>query len=203
MSKLIDFFGPSKEEILKKLSDETGADFVKGGYWKGDKVQLHVKNWTITLDIYTVSDGHSSHVYTRVRAPYRNKDGFRFMICRRNFLTDIQKFFGIQDVEIGEPEFDKDFIIQSNDEIKIKRLLANNTIREQIVQQPRVRFEVRDDEGWRGVKFPEDVDELIFKVHGFIRDVETLKALLGLFAETLNYLCQSGSASSYDPDVEL
>ena len=197
------FFGPSRKEIWEKLCQETGADYINGGFWKGDKVQLTVRNWTITLDIYTISTGKSHQHFTRIRVPFRNKDGFRFMISRRNIFSDIQKFFGMQDIEIGDIEFDRDFIIKANDEEKVKRLLSHKIIRELIDLQPRIKFEVKDDEGWLGKKFPDDADELIFKVHGIIKDIELLKSLFDLFAETLNYLCESGSAAAYDPGVEL
>ena len=48
------WFGPSKDEVWRQLSQEIGAEFVEGGFWKGNKVQAHVGPWTITLDIYTV-----------------------------------------------------------------------------------------------------------------------------------------------------
>ena len=32
-----DLFGPSREEIWRQLCNEIGADFVDGGFWKGDK----------------------------------------------------------------------------------------------------------------------------------------------------------------------
>lgn len=75
------WFGPSKEEVWRKLCGEIGAEFVKGGLWKGDKLVVRVGTWTITLDAHVVSDGHSQATYTRMRAPYVNQEGFRFTIC--------------------------------------------------------------------------------------------------------------------------
>ena len=61
------WFGPSKDELWKQLSQEIGADFVAGQLWKGSKVQAHVGPWTITLDTHTVSSGESQVTYTRMR----------------------------------------------------------------------------------------------------------------------------------------
>ena len=47
------WFGPSKDEVWRKLSQEIGAEFVEGGFWKGSKVQAHVGPWTVTLDTQT------------------------------------------------------------------------------------------------------------------------------------------------------
>ena len=80
------WFGPSKDEVWRQLSQEIGAEFVEGGFWKGSKVQAHVGPWTVTLDTYTVITEHSDVTYTRMRAPYVNPEGFRFTIYRKGVL---------------------------------------------------------------------------------------------------------------------
>ena len=101
MNTLRKWFGPSKEEIWRQLSTETGANYIQGGFWKGDKVQAAHDQWTITLDTYAVSTGKSTVVFTRLRAPYVNPDHFRFTIYRRGFFSDIAKWLGMQDIEVG------------------------------------------------------------------------------------------------------
>jgi len=203
MSILRELFGPYKNDVWKQLAAEINADFVDGGFWKGSKVQATVKEWTVTLDTYTVSTGKTHIVYTRMRAPYVNKDGFRFKIYRKGIFSGLGKQLGMQDVEVGYPEFDDQFIIQGNDEYKLQLLFRNVMIRQLIELQPSISLEVIDDDGWLSTKFPEDVDQLSFKVVGIIKDVERLKHLYELFAETLNHLCQIGSAYETDPNVTL
>jgi len=203
MGMLKDLFGPSKDEIWRQLSQEINADFIEGGFWKGSKLQATVKEWTVTLDTYTVSTGKSSVTFTRMRAPYVNKDGFRFKIYRKGFFSGLGKLLGLRDVEVGYPEFDNEFIIQGNDSEKLRALFANQSIRQLIEVQPEISLEVKDDEGWFGVHFPEGVDELHFQVAGVIKEVERLKLLYELFSTTLNYLCQIGSAYEDDPQVDL
>lgn len=204
MSFLGGVFGPSREEVWKQLCGEIGADFVEGGFWKGDKVQAHVKGWTITLDVYTVSSGHSHVTYTRMRAPFVNQDKLRFRIYRKSFFSGLGKALGMQDIETGlSSQFDDDFIVQSNDEIKVKALLANAEIRRLIEEQPQIRLELKDDEGFFRARFPEGVDELHFQVVGVIRDVERLKKLFDLFAEVLEEMHRLGFASDEDPGVKL
>lgn len=138
-----------------------------------------------------------------MRAPYINKDGFRFKIYRRGLFSELGKTLGTQDVEIGHQEFDHDFIIQANDAEKVRSLCAHPTIRELIQAQPDIQLEVRDDEGWVGTVFPEGVDELSLQVNGDIRDVARLKLLYELFAATINHLCHTGSAYEDDPRLAL
>jgi hypothetical protein len=141
--------------------------------------------------------------YTRLRAPFVNTDGFRFTIYRKSIFSGIGKFLGMQDIEIGDRFFDEDFIIQSSNRIKVQTLLTNPRLKELIQAQPAIRFEVADDAGFFGKKFPQGVDMLSFSALGVMKDVEKLKGVFELFSETLNSLCGMGSAYRQEPDVKL
>jgi hypothetical protein len=197
------WFGPSKDEVWRRLSEEIGAEFVEGGFWEGSKVQAHVGPWTITLDTYTVSTGKSSTTYSRMRAPYINPEGFRFTIYRKGLFSDLGKLLGMQDIEVGDPEFDEAFIIKGDDEGQVRELFTDPKLRQMMQDQPEIRLEVKDSEGWFGPRFPEDVDESHFQVLGVIKDVERLKALFDLFATVLDKLCRIGSAYKQVPGVAL
>lgn len=197
------WFGPSQKEIWRKLSEQLGATFVEGGFARPDKVQVTHGEWTLTLDTQVVSTGKVTVVYTRMRAPYINPDGFRFTIYRRGFFSDVAKRFGMQDIEIGDEAFDRDFIVKATDESKIRELLSNVHLRELLDGQKDVQLTVRDNEGWFGPPFPEDADELRFAVIGVIKDLPRLVALFELFAVTLDELCRIGSAYERAPEVSL
>jgi hypothetical protein len=203
MSLLRSWFGSSREEIWEQLCARTGGHIVSGGFWKGDKVEIHHGQWTITLDLHSIQAGHTTLVYTRLRAPFVNRDGLQFTIYRKGAFTGVGKWFGMQDIEIGEPQFDEQFVIKGNHEQQVVALLANARIRELLAAQPDVFFTVKEDEGWFAAAFPEGVDELCFQVVGVIQDVERLKLLYDLFAETLDHLCRIGSAYENDPHVTL
>jgi hypothetical protein len=198
-----ELFGPSTHEIWGQLCAEIGAQYVEGGFWKGDKVQGTHGPWTITLDTYTVSNGKTSTVYTRMRAPFVDQGDFHFAVYRKGIFSDIGKWFGMQDIEIGDEAFDRDFILKSNQESKLRELLGGSKIRELISLQPQIYFAVKDDEGFFHSSFPEGVDELYFQVVGVVKDVERLKLLYELFAETLDQLCRIGSANESTPNVSL
>lgn len=203
MALLRQIFGPSREEIWRQLCQEIGAQYVEGGFWKGGNVQVQHGQWTITLDTYTESSGDTSTTYTRIRAPFVNKDGFRFTIYRKSIFSGLGKMLGMQDVEVGYPEFDEAFIIKGNDETKLRALFANERIRKLIEMQPHIYLTVKDDEGCFRTQFPEGVDELYCRAIGVIKDLDRLKSLYYLFAETLNHLCHIGSAYEDDPNLKL
>jgi hypothetical protein len=198
------WFGPSKDEVWRQLSEEIGAEVVQGGFWKGgSKVQAQVGPWTVALDTYTVSSGHSHITFTRMRAPYVNPEDFRVKIFRRSVLSELDKLFGMQDIEVGDPDFDEAFIIKGNDEDRVRLLFSDPKLRQMIQDQPQIQLEVKDSEGRFGPKFPEGVDELHFQVLGVIKDVDRLKSLFDLFAAVLNQLCRIGSARREEAGVEL
>ena len=197
MSSLLrrELFGTSREKIWRQLAAETGASFVDGGFWRGDKVEASHGEWRITLENVTYGKTQA----TRLRAPYVNPDGFRFTVYRKEIFSELGKMLGMQDVDVGQPDFDRDFVIQGTDEAKLRRLFANARIRELIAAQPQIHFSVKEAPGiftrdlFADVQ-PENVNALEFLTVGIIRDKERLRLLFDLFAETLDELCRMGSA---------
>jgi hypothetical protein len=108
----------------------------------------------------------------------------------------------MQDIEIGDPLFDHEFVLQSNNEVKLREFL-NPPLRELLRAQPRVLFQVKDDEGVFRQRFPNGVDELCFVAFGVVRDVDRLKGLFDLFSATLQRLCEVGSAYEQHPGVTI
>src|SRR3954451_20448545 len=196
-------FGPSRDEAWRRLGEEAGAEFIEGGLWKGSKVQAHVGPWTVALDTHTVHTGHAHFTYTRMRAPYVNPEGFRFTAYRKGLFSELGKLLGMQDIEVGDPEFDEAFIVKGTDEAKVRELFADPEVWALLTAQPQIRLEVKDGEGWFGPSFPEGVDELHFQVTGVIKETDRLKALFDLFAAVLDRLCRIGSATEREPGVSL
>lgn len=70
----------------------------------------------------------------------------------------------MQDIEIGDCDFDEAFIIKSNDEGKVRRLFQMAQLRKMVDSQTQIYLTVKEDEGWFGADFPEGVDDLYFQV---------------------------------------
>lgn len=204
MGLLRGLFGPNQQdEAWNQLCREIGAEIVKGGFWKGDKLVARVGEWTITLDTFSVSHGDGSTTYTRLRAPYVNRDSFRFTVYRKSIFSRLRHLFGSRDVETGYREVDARFVAKGSDASQLKALFANPKIRQLLVAQPLIHLQVTDDEGWFGADFPDGVDELYCHSVGVITDFERLKSLFDLFSEVLHQLCHIGSAYEDDPGLAL
>ena len=200
MSLLKALFGPSQEEIWRQLSSEVGGHFHEGGLFSHAAVQARTDDWIITLDTYTQSTGNMHQTYTRLRAPYFNPEGFRFEIYRAGIFSGLGKALGTQDIEVGHPRFDRDFVIKGNAPRRVRRLFDNEKIRDLIDAQPKIHLSVKGHDGWFG-KFPAGVDELHFQSAGTIKDRAQLRTLFDLFAEVLQQVCHDGKA--YEDDVQI
>jgi hypothetical protein len=202
MAFLREIFGPSKSEVWRRLAEEIGAEFVEGGSAKGQKVIAAVGKWTITLETYTTSMSDETLTYTRLLAPYVNKDGFRFLVKRKGPFIRTLSALEMPDVKVGYPEFARGFTIKANDEAKLDALLANPWIRELIRKHRAICLHASDDI-WSHTDFREGFDELRLEVIGVIKDLPRLKSLYELLALTLKHLHGTGSAAPDGPDLEL
>jgi hypothetical protein len=200
-------FGPSQEEIWTSLRAQISAELVDGGMWRGDKLRMQAGDWTVTLDEYTqvVPAGkvHMHVPHTRMRAPFPNPSAFRFSIHRASVFSYLGTLLGMQDIEVGHPEFDKDFVIKSNDEVSVRSLCDSDHLRALVTAQPKFQLCIQNDEGWFATKYPPDVDVLVFDVAEKIRDVDRLKGLYDVFAETLDRLSRMGVAGGGDGGVRI
>jgi len=192
-------FGPSKEEVWQELCAQIGAEYLDGGFWKGDRVQAKHGPWTITLDIYNSDET----AFTRIRAPFVDPKGFSFEIYRRGIFTDLAKLFGAQDVEIGDEFFDEEFVIKASSEQRIKELLNLANLRQMISCQSNLHIKVKDNEGIFGPTFPAATSELYLVLPGIIKDVDCLKELFALVRELLEHMCRIGITTDEDPGVAL
>ena len=199
MQLLRKMFGPSKAEAWKQLSEQIHAEFRPGGFLTADRVVAKVDAWLVTLDTTSEPVGRATVTCTRIRAPFVNHDKFRFLVYDKGLIDDIGKRVGLQDIEIGDKSFDARFILQANDEAKMRAFLADTALRDLMLRQAPFHFEIKDDEGWFGETFPQGVDELYFQTVGVVRDLDQLKEMYALFAEALHQLCHIGSAYENEP----
>jgi len=116
---------------------------------RGDRLQAHAGEWTVTLEEYTMM----------------------FMSGKVPIIALVQS------------------------------LCSSERLRALVTVQPKFQLSIHDDEGWFGKKFPPEVDVLVFDVAENIRDIERLKGLYDVFAETLHQLSKLGIAGQENHGV--
>lgn len=190
-------FGPFKEDVWRQLAADYDGIYREGGWSASDKVCVYIEPWEIILDTFTVKRGKSKKTYTRIRAPFHNTEDFYFKIYHEHFFHKAAKYFGMQDIEIGDEEFDKQFIVKGNDEFKIQWLLDNVGIKQSLYEIRYPNLEIRSDEGvFVHSTYKEGIDELYFSVSHVIKDIDELKRIFDLFAMALEKITELDSGYS-------
>ncbi len=196
---------PGRDDVWNQLAKEIGGQFLNattdyaylGGI--GATVHLKVEEWSIGLEAYKQPSNEEDRFLPeiiRMRAPYNDKDSFRFEVSRKTLLSGLGKFFGMQDTEIDDPAFDKEFIIKCNDDAKARALFANLKIKQILQSQPYVLFQNGEGGSLPGSTLLNTANtELRFLLrYDQADDRALLKSLFELFSETLRQLRTIGSA---------
>ncbi|MCU0723282.1 MAG: DUF3137 domain-containing protein [Planctomycetes bacterium] len=188
-------FGPSREEIWRELAADTGMEFRDGGFWGADTVVAEARGWTVVLDSYTTkSDDGDTTTYTRLRAPFRNAGGIRFKVYRAGLFSGLGKILGLQDLEIGDPEFDRVFVVKGNSPEWIQGVFADPRVRGLLFGQERFTLEARAAQGWFTPEFPAGLEVLSFEVPECVRDAPRLRSFFVLLFAVLERMRALGLA---------
>ena len=182
-----------KPNVWKEFSKIIDGVFIKGKSWHSDKTEIEYRNSRIVFENYTLWSGKYNTEMTRVYVSFISIDDFRFEICRNGLVRRIEKLLGAQDIEIGREEFDKAFVLKSNNEYKIKKLLQNQKVRSYLENLKELNIQICDQHGVWEDKLPERELQLSFFIEGEIKDLDVLKLVFELFKEILNELSEMKS----------
>ena len=91
---------------------------------------------------YVVTQRGTHKYWTRIGAAFVNRDGFRVTITRSGIFGPVARVLGFQDVEIGDAVFDEAFIVKTNDEPRVRTLLADADLRAKLALQPTLTLSV-------------------------------------------------------------
>jgi hypothetical protein len=177
-----------KLNIWEEFANETNGKFIEEFSWHSAKAEIDYNGLKIIFDNYTLWSGKYNTEMTRVMVSFNSFENFELEIYRSGIIRNIEKLFGAQDVKIGRNDFDKKFIIKTNNEHKIRTILQNEKIRKLIEIQKNINIVISNEKGiWEG-KLPENKYELCFYDDGEIKDIERLKSILNLFKEFIDEL---------------
>jgi hypothetical protein len=105
---------------------------------------LEQQSKTVLLDIdIDLGGGFEGGFATTIfSASFPNRQGFRFALHKEGFLDEVGKFFGMQDVAIGYPDFDDRILVKTNDEARIRTMLTDATTRQVLLSLEDFTFEI-------------------------------------------------------------
>jgi hypothetical protein len=172
--------GTSEAEIWKTISEQLNTKEDKPYY----TAQFETNKHTITIHVDLKHDTElEDGPITSFTAPLPDKTTFRFRIAKQNLKHSIGKLFGMQDLIVGHDEFDKKFLIQTNDETKLKELLSDAAISDALLKQPIIHFEIKEHKIGANRETVLDLE-----IEGGIINPAELEDIYQPFKTILNYL---------------
>lgn len=178
----------------RQFAGEVGGEYVDRGFSRPDSndpgrwlfgpwVEVHfaVRGHPAILETYLEGVGETTQRFTNLRVTIPLQSPVQFHVFRSGFLSRIGTRLGIQDLQIGDPDFDGAFTVKGNDERSIRSLLDEVGIRQALVGQSDGAF------GLRPTASPEGggAAELYFEA-GEIKELDRLKALSRLLEDTID-----------------
>ena len=171
----------------QEFAEHIQGEFVKKSFWHTSKVEKNYKGNRIVFENYTTGD-ETSQTCTKVTAFLYLKKDFIFQVYNSNFFTTIAKYFGMQDILIGSPDFDKKYIVKSNDGFKIKQLLRTPEVRNEIENFKYIYITLSKSKTFWNRKAPENLYELCYNTHKDIKDFKELETIYHLLTVVINQL---------------
>jgi len=105
------------------VAQRLGLQLEPGSIFSSPKLSGSLNGIPLRVDSFSRRHGNQSTTYTRYQVRYPSA-GFDFMLKREGGLAKIGHFFGIRDIEVGDPGFDDAFKIQTNDPARLRQLLT-------------------------------------------------------------------------------
>ena len=106
---------------LEQLARRLGGNLQPSGLFKYPELRIPHLGQTATLKYTAGGENESNKTHLTIPWP---SGRLRCEIFLEGPLSGLRKLIGMQDIEIGSPDFDRQFIITGNDEAAIKAFLT-------------------------------------------------------------------------------
>lgn len=173
MENIKRFTGENEAAIWQQVAD----DMVQEGQFFRYTAILSQQGQDTLMDIdIDLGGGFESGIsITTFRTPLRQPVSLRFNMHEQDFLNEIGKVLGMEDIKLGYPDFDAAFIIQTNQPETLKSLFADERIRELLLQHPKAKLKLSAED-----ESPTAEAYLTFTLDKGIVDLNKLRAIYQL-----------------------
>lgn len=181
--------GDNEEDIWKQIESQFRENPEPLGY----DVIIENQGRTINISIDEDMGGgfEGGYAITSLTAQLEHVDGFRFALHRQDFIDQLGKFLGMEDIELGYPEFDKDIIVKTNDAERLKSILGNEKTRSSIQSLRDFNFHISHHSS---VNTEVEAAFLELTIDDAILETTQLRSIYELFVAVLNSLDNENSS---------
>jgi len=175
-------------DVWKQFALDIGGDYLEGSGRSHDEVRFvaHGHDAVLEGDVTLVMVGKIMVpvLSTRFVVQLPEVSTYRFSVSAAGFGSAIARWFGAQDVAMGEATFDDAFILKAVDPAFVQQLFADAALRALCARSAFAHLQRRDDTQLWSDPTP-GMDPLELSVPGFVDDLETLRAYFNLFTAVL------------------
>src|SRR5688572_13784996 len=183
MENLVRITGNTEEEIWQQVANDLAqkGDILE---YSAQLVQGHTDIY-MTIDIDLGGGFEGGYETTSFMAPLAETKPFKFHIHEQNWVNEIGKVFGLEDVELGYPELDEAFIIKTNEPETLKALLADENLRRALLKhrECELKLSPENDE-------PEAQHLLTYTIDQAITEVSELREIYHMLLDLVQKLEQ-------------
>ncbi|MCC9166751.1 hypothetical protein [Pontibacter harenae] len=140
METIKQFEGDTETELWQKVAADMSS--------LGDVLKYSVilnqsgQQTLFDLDIDLGGGFESGISTTRFRTALPAATVLRFNIHEQDFLNEIGKVLGMEDIKFGYPDFDAAFIVQTNNANALKHLFSQESIRNILLKHPTAKLKL-------------------------------------------------------------
>lgn len=165
-------------EAWSRAARTLGLRAKPGGFLKRREIDGDRGGFRVKLDTYTVRSGKNSTTYTRFRLWFPRRLGLGLQLTKEGFWAGVTKFFGAQDIAVGDAGFDGQVLVKGSDPERVRRWLT-----------PARRLRVRHYlEAYSGAHI--DDEGVRWEVRGVIRDARRIVTGIDAMVRLAGHLCE-------------
>lgn len=124
-----------REQAWGQLAARTGLSQEKGRYFFSPlTVAGSYKGYPVRLYTFSRGSGKNRTTYTRLALDVQHPAGALLGLSREGFLSGLGKKLGMQDVRLGDAQFDDSFVIKSRPDDFASRVLSSYDLRQRLVR---------------------------------------------------------------------
>lgn len=164
-----------------------------------ESIRAETEGWVVVVEVHHELAYRNERLYTRIRAPFRDPAPFRFLIHHRSWVTDVARLLGMDELQVGDPPFDHEFVVRTTEAARTRRILADPAVRAALDGVPDLRVHLRDVAEWYATPLPANGDELAVEVPRRLLSEVEVHRLFDAFASIMQALCRE-SPTYREPD---
>ncbi len=162
-----------------ELAERAGLTCEARGFLQSPRVSGVYRGRPLVLDTYTTGSGRNRTTYTRITLDVRNPANGSFALYNETVFSKIGKVLGMQDIQTGDEELDKHYIIKGQPPSFTLSVLNSIGVRQKLQQIRSINVQLSGD-------------DLRFVQIGVLTNVEQLQSVIDFLGDVAEIVDRAG-----------